>query len=458
MAAYRSLGFNYSSAKTRGHPSIQPKSKNSNKYIAFYNDNCRSLDAKTFSEIKNKVIAFFDDEDCPPDVKIMFGEWLFKKIYMNFKMYGSSKDKVRGSLEGAVADCKNTITKGQYLQLHDMEVVKDMALNFYLEPFDDGEKFFVLQMLNDVELVKQCIRHPKTTDDELLKHFKEWLTNTPVYEQKSNLLDVLLEYFPRDQGVKDLYQNLRFEGKKQGNIYQDAQNVHDSSIQKSVMGVAVVLLDDYERALSEGSAQIIAPKDTDFRSFAVGLLYKLCVDEEDQEICNCVIERMCIDTTTFSKGGRTFTISEVFLATLNAIFSHESKDEMCKIFMEEMKMMAKLCASGYVSRFINTLQGFYEKYEVTISFEKQLYAVLSHKLHGYLKEAPEEVILGTFDEEYQENYLDFVQKKVNGLVASLNKEYGYDDVRLFLAQVAEKLTSFSGWNIGENNLLSRGGS
>ncbi len=90
---------------------------------------------------------------------------------------------------------------------------------------------------------------------------------------------------------------------------------------------------------------------------------------------------------------------------------------------------------------MNVLQGFDDEFTITVSFEKQLYAVLTKVLSDALKnETNEDLILGTFDQEYRPIYLKFVQRVVNRAVPELGDRYGKEDVRLSLVEVLNSLT------------------
>src|SRR5687768_3723677 len=83
-------------------PTPPPKPKIDTKYINYYKLNCFSLDARYFTEVKNQVFEYLKDDNCPDDVKILFGEWLFKKIYMNYKPTTQVKKELCDKLNVAI--------------------------------------------------------------------------------------------------------------------------------------------------------------------------------------------------------------------------------------------------------------------------------------------------------------------------------------------------------------------
>lgn len=406
------------------------------KFYQFYHKNCNSLDARTFTDIRQRVFEIMKSEECIPEIKILFGDWMFRKIYMYFKLQEEAKTQMCGCLQTAIKNCKNIVTKGEYLKFHDYDAISLLALHFFLHRFEDQDKYFILQVLNDVQLVKNFVQNPDISDESLKNHFVKWLKTSPVLEQQSNILDVLLEYYPRDTEVVDIYRKMRWGNRRAGTLYQDEQNVHDDDIKRSVLQAAEKLL-DWELNLPK-KERLSVPPGTGFKDFAHGLLRDIMRTPTKKNIAKCVIARMCIDTTSFGRG---FKISDLFIALFTYIKRSPSRQVLLEILIEEMDAMKELCASGYIARFMNVLQGFDDEFTITVSFEKQLYAVLTKVLSDALKnEKNEDLILGTFDEEYRPIYLKFVQRVVNRAVPELSDRYGKEDVRLSLVEVLNSLT------------------
>lgn len=416
---------------------------NINEYKKYYNDNCKSLHSLTFGKVKNGVVNRIKSKKCPAGMKMLFGEWLFRKIYMYFSMGGETLQEVCDHLKPAVEECKDTILKASYLHYQHIDASGLIAIHYYFNRFNDQDKDFILQMLNDVQLVKYYVQHTQISKNDLKTHFIEWLKKTPVFEQQSNLLDVLLKYYASDREVQRIYNVMRFGKAGKGTVYQDEQNVHDEDIKLSVINVAQKLIEwsDEELKKDRERSPIYIGGGLTFRIKAGKLLYDMCRNEKEKSIAKCVVERMCIDTTDFTtEKGTHIKISDVFLAVMNYIYKSENKENFILPLMEELEIMHQLCASGYIARFINVLSGFDDRFEISMDFEKQLYAALSHKLHLALEKASDEVAMGSYEEEYKDVYVDFVKSIINKEMKRLIDDYGKEDVTMFIAQVAEKLT------------------
>jgi len=414
-----------------------------NSYMKFYQTNCQAVDSMTFSQVKKDVLQMLKDPNAPPEVKIMLGDWLFRKVSRCFRMSEDVLKETCGDLTPPIDKCQNTISKSLYLQFTNIDSVGIIALHFYLNRFTHRDKFFILQLLNDTQLVKNYIRDARITEDSLRSHFLGWLKSSSVFEQQSCLLDTLLKYYNQDPEVAQVYNKMRWgRNKEQGTLYEDEQNVHDEGIKQSSLDAAEKLLE------KDSIAPIKVPPMMKFRDFVTGMLYPLYPPNEKSTI-DCVVERMCIDTTYFGDG---FTISDLFLAIISYILRSKHKQELLKRLLEEMIEMRELCGSGYVVRLINVLQGFDDgEYTVTISFDKQLYAVISKALAESMETVSDQVIEEsmTQGEVYLKHVCDIVNKNINQMI----DDYGRDDVNIHIISVVSTITGYDKWEY-KNQVLS----
>lgn len=398
-------------------------------YLQYYKKHCCSLNFRTFSDIKDQVLLYMKDEKCPCDIKIMFGDWFFRKLYMNYKPSNSLKKDICNTLNISIDECRQLVLKAEYLKFHDVIAMSMIALYFYKNRFSNQEMCFVLQMLNDTQLIKNYLQEPDTEPEKLKEHFIKWIGEAEIYEQKSNLLDVLLIYFPKDERVIKIHSSMS-EGK---DLCNDKQNVHDKEIQSSVITAAENLLDWFsEKDRLHG-------EDESPMKWAEYILKSWYI-ERDLTVALGVTERIKIDITSFKGKKYTFTIFDIFVATMHYIMYSSDKNTLKNILLDEMKEMLELCSSGYVARFISVLQGYDEKFMITISPEKQLKTVISYIMSKSMSNASENVINGMIDEEYKSYYADFVTQIINKELPRLMKDYNEQDVVMFLPDVVKQMT------------------
>ena len=157
-------------------------------YYKFYKENCFSLNFKNWTKVRDQIFKYIKDEKCPPELKILFGEWLFKKIYMYYKPSDSIRKENCDHIKDGVEKCNILVTKSEYLQFHDYIAMSHIAEYFYSNRFSDRDKYFILQLLNDTQLVKNILNDSRFERAELIHHFTNWIDKADLFEQKSNLL------------------------------------------------------------------------------------------------------------------------------------------------------------------------------------------------------------------------------------------------------------------------------
>lgn len=410
-------------------------------YQKYYDEHCTSIDARSFTSIRKTVFSYIEDEACPYDVKIQFGDWLFRKIYMNYKPMTHVKRDICGKLIPSFEECQDLVPKATYLKFHDVIAMSLIAENFYTNRFVEKDKFFALQIINDTQLIKNYLQSSVYSSNELKDHFVRWIERTELLEQRSNLLDVLLLNFGNDPRVIEIHDEMK--GVANGTIYENEQNVHDEGIHQSATDAAGELVKWYGETICGTNAddQTRDPRVDWLRTFIRGM----CKSEEDHKITSAVLDRVDIDLTSFiTSDDVTFGLYDVMIAIARYIYYNDKvADELSEILVEEMKDMVELCASGYVARVINVLQGFDDRYTVSISAESQLYAVLSHSLATGLDKAPERVLEGSVGGVHHGAYLEFIRKLVQSKIHQLIADYGKEDVILYIAGVVTKLSGVS---------------
>lgn len=441
--------------------------------LEYYKENCLSVDSRSIGSVRDKVMIFLVTPATPPSVRMLLAEWLFTKLYRIFPTPEALRKELIPEVESSVREIPFITLKSLYMKFHDRDMAIELAEKFFLERFNESEEDFLIQMLNDVMLAREYLTDPRFSRETLKAHFIKWITSIDVFEQKSNLLDVLLHNFGKDEAVKAIHSEMS-KGK---GVYDDEQNVHRDDIQKTAMAAAAALLKwrqetypnsnfnlpsygEFDMYLSgEGQLYQQEPspdvKPMTFNQFMKARLRAMCPRVEDNVI-RCVVDRMIVDDTTFhyeSKDEETVTIRihEIAWATLDFIDLHESKDTMCEILAETLIPMHQLCASGYVTRFINVLQGFDERFEIRIAFDAQLYSILTPKVSDAFNQNPN-AVNGISDPEFRDAYINVFIDITNRRLPAIRKEYGSDDVDAAIVAVVNKMSGLDGWRLVNGHL------
>ncbi|CAH6420590.1 Hypothetical protein MVR_LOCUS172 [uncultured virus] len=135
-------------------------------------------------------------------------------------------------------------------------------------------------------------------------------------------------------------------------VYEDKQNVHDTSVQQSVC-------DSIKRLCTD-------PKP----AFTIEMLVQADIDAD-------VIETIRVfgrDGTRHSICGLTYV--ELLGYVWQRIEQHESRSELYRVLQQQVRESCDVCFTGRFNRLLSVLVGFSEDITITISDQAQIAAVI----------------------------------------------------------------------------------
>ncbi len=256
-------------------------------------------------------------------------------------------------------------------------------------------------------------------------------------------------------------------------IYNDSQNVHDTSINESVKKACRELINSVDNIrvifkhikeeiekMNEKNEEelmilikdLINEKD---KKFIYDLLYieesehdyykifntydfldkeidleivekELCSGKTDIEHIINVIKRIEIETTYFD----TFSLYQLFQSLWKFIILHKNSKDLKERLIEEMVEMDGYCTTGHLSRLINTIQGFtnIQKLHIKISDKEQIKSSVTIYLSKKLEDAPEEVLDNMLDED-KSIFGKYVLNIINKNFENFYKDYNDDFIK-----------------------------
>ena len=177
---------------------------------------------------------------------------------------------------------------------------------------------------------------------KLEKHTRNGLYNNPI-ELSPQIARFINRYRAR------LYNDL--------NLYNDTQNVHNSTIQTSV-----------KDSINNITTRI------DLLKYDKDELHRLIINDNIlTQLCKEQLIEYCSDTTEHSL--LLLTFSEVLwfvLQTIHNDFSIEVQNEIKKILNNEMKESECKCFTGRMNRSVNCLNGFSSHVKINIQDSEQI--------------------------------------------------------------------------------------
>jgi hypothetical protein len=205
-------------------------------------------------------------------------------------------------------------------------------------------------------------------------------------------------------------------------VYGDSQNVHNSSINQTVIKVLENLFDRYKQVIT---LDVNDEKNFIHKVSIVKDIETILINTytENKELISSTIEYIIENTALFGK--RNISMLDGYIALWLYITEHKSRKDLELRLLEEMKEMKKQCTTGHIARFMNVIQGFTddENLMIRISNKDQCHAVITNYLTSELSKCDdEEVILGMTDGGSK--FISFIKEIVNRKIPDWEKEYG----------------------------------
>lgn len=181
-------------------------------------------------------------------------------------------------------------------------------------------------------------------------------------------------------------------------IYDDAQNVHTESIEKSILNIVEFLSQTPTIKTSNGDLLSFDFIKNEIDTYITD--NKL--DDKTKEKIYLSLNRISIDHSLYTKYNS--TLLSILIKTMSYIYSHTHKSEMFKRLIQELIEMSGTCSSGYISRIVNSITGFGD-FSLRISFEDQIISNLTGRLNARARNID--------DLSFQEKVLEEMQSNID---------------------------------------------
>jgi len=198
-------------------------------------------------------------------------------------------------------------------------------------------------------------------------------------------------------------------------IFDNAQNVHVTEIEKSVLEI-IIQLSNYPTMRLENN-----PIDYEYVQNAIySIMDDLLKFESDADMVKknriqISFNRIYMDKALYFNN----SVSNILVKVWSYINNNENKMEMIKRLVEELDEMSGTCSSGFASRIINSISGFGE-FNLHISWEDQIVSNFSGRLNAYARKITNEDSLFFKDEIFSEVFKLFIID--NKLFSGMNLE------------------------------------
>ena len=245
------------------------------------------------------------------------------------------------------------------------------------------------------------------------------------YNLRADAADTLLN-LGSDKYKKDARDIITCLGKIHGNVktvFENAQNVHVSEIEKSVREILQVIIVVPITKIEDKYIDIIDIENIIYKILKEKKCKNVCVnniilDTKEFKFCSTEcssniekerriyvsLNRIKIDRTLYSNS----TLTNIFIKLWCYFQTSEYKDEMIKRLMEELEDMSGTCSSGFLSRLVNVISGFDEKLNLRISWQDQIISNFVGRLNSLAQK-----ILDNNSPFYKEKLNDIIELFIN---------------------------------------------
>lgn len=213
-----------------------------------------------------------------------------------------------------------------------------------------------------------------TTDNALKAECADILTRCGYSETAEQILEelaipvVINQYQETRRYVEPRIENLPEARRrilvKRRTVYDDGQNVHNTSINEGVKEIIRELCKDHSSSI-QPSCRTSNLSEVSKRLVYLSRNKSLVVRQK----ITGTVDRIMIDTSKFECD---VTLCDILIMIWMKIKTSNYKEELEKRLIEEMEEMNGMCATGHVSRLINVLSGFFDNMSVKISFKDQV--------------------------------------------------------------------------------------
>jgi hypothetical protein len=361
------------------------------------------IDTLSFAPKKRHLLSLLAT-DLPNKDKMLIHHFFCTKMFGTVHMDDALKETITASIVKLGLSNELPIIRIRFLKYLNSEISLDAATRLYrANVIETLPQIFYFQILK--HLLKNTV--DGGLKEEIVAYFEDTFHHSTLFV-KMDIADIFILNDLANRGNQMLDTIRALEGiDKPHTVYTDSQNVHTSSINTSVNVAAAALVEDMD--ISDTNA-------LDILETLRGITPASNVVDVEE-----AIERILIDETKFSHNGLVFDLESVFYALWRFIHTLEHIAELRLRLVEELVEMNKYCSTGHLSRLINVIQGFTDRYAIRISDLEQITAALNIRLVAIAEKAPDSV-LDAMTDEHDPTFAAYLADRIP--LSSILKEYG----------------------------------
>lgn len=204
----------------------------------------------------------------------------------------------------------------------------------------------------------------------------------------------------------------------QRTVYEDSQNVHNTSINQNVLKIATNLVKKYQDFIQWDTDHIIIDE----------IIFTLGEKYADQK------KKIAKVLRYIKRSNATFGINTTMQDTLKSVWcfiqEHKHQETLEQRLVEEISEMNGMCSTGHLSRFISVIQGFVDDESLILTIDQfdQLTAVIKHYLNKCLQECTDEQVHDSMLDG-SDTFKRYIRKCIANKILEWEQEYGQDIIK-----------------------------
>lgn len=299
------------------------------------------------------------------------------------------------------------------------EINFSMALNTLFVFFFDKQNDIVYRLLAIKQNFLLQSTFSKTDNlDSVFKELFEICNDTTISDDdRYNAADTIYRSgtIENQQKANDILLKLQ-ESKRLKSIYNNAYNVHTTSILESVEKFLCKLVSDIEIKVDTLESTV---------NSITGLIKNSNLSESEYIGAFSSLNRITIDHTIFTK--YKFTLSEILCKVWKKIQLSDKKEFLESRLVQELIEIQDWntgCSTGFASRLVNVFSGIDDT--LCISWKEQIEGNIKGRIEAKIRESEisDVLVLGMLpDAEERQIYLDFVNSCINDIKQEMKQEF-----------------------------------
>lgn len=284
------------------------------------------------------------------------------------------------------------------------------------ETYEDYLQIFILTCQLSLSYVPK-LKCSCIAENKLLEICKNQNLSVNI---RADASDMLLSYgsLENKEEAKIILDSLSFDNNTFKTIYNNKENVHTSTINKTAINTITIIIEDVNKMFKKEDIWILTENTLQH------LIEKYPPNQIKSQIDNATKAYnriMYLDNALYT--AYNFNLKNImnyvwtFINNSNKV---SNKVELEKRLIEEMREMNNTCSSGYLTRFANIFSGFLENGGVFIGWDEQILSIFYGKVNlAITSSLNKDLILENLIETENENDKQEFQKLLRTILPNI---------------------------------------